>query len=60
MARFGLLKHVRGLDRFGYRLDMHYQGSPVYNTFFGSLVTVLTYILILINALSISSDFVND
>ena len=60
MAKSSFLKSLLSLDKFGYQMEMHYQGASVYKTLFGSLVSVLTYILILINALSISSDFISN
>lgn len=48
------------LDRFGYKVEMHYKGKPVYRTLLGSLVTVATYTLVLINALSIAGDYVTN
>ena len=55
-----LTQHLLKLDRFGYEVEMHYKGSPMYRTYFGSLITVLTYTLILINSLSIFSDFITN
>lgn len=60
MARSSFLKSLLSLDKFGYQMEMHYQGTSVYRTLFGSLVSTLTYILILINALSISRDFISN
>ena len=48
------------LDKFGYSVGVHYQGSSQYKTLFGSLISVLTYVLIIINALGILSDFINN
>ena len=48
------------LDRFGYKVEMHYKGKPVYRTLLVSLVTVATYTLVLINALSIAGDYVTN
>ena len=48
------------LDRFGYKVEMHYKGSSMYRTYFGSFITVLTYTLILINSLSIFGDFITN
>ena len=60
MARSSLTKYLLKLDRFGHRMEMHYQGSATYQTLFGSLVTVLTYVLILINLVTIFSAFINN
>ena len=60
MARPGIIKHLLKLDKFGYEVEMHYQGNSVYKTLFGTLVSVLTYVLILINALSVFSDFISN
>lgn len=60
MTRPSFIKHLLKLDKFGYEVEMHYQGNSVYKTLFGSLVSVLTYVLILINALGICSDFINN
>lgn len=39
---------------------MHYRGSADFQTKLGSLVTIATYTLILINALSILGDYVTN
>ena len=48
------------LDRFGYEVEMHYQGSSTYRTLIGAIVTVCSYSLILINSLSIFGDFISN
>ena len=60
MARPSFIKHLLKLDKFGYEVEMHYQGNSIYKTMFGTLVSVLTYVLILINALGVFSDFINN
>ena len=55
-----LTQHLLKLDRFGYEVEMHYNGSSMYRTYFGSFITVLTYTLILINSLSIFGDFITN
>ena len=48
------------LDRYGHKVEMHYKGKPEYRTLLGSLVTIATYTLVLINALSIAGDYVTN
>ena len=47
------------LDRFGHKFEMHFEGRSQFQTLCGASVSLLVYVLILINALNIFSDFVN-
>ncbi len=38
---------------------MHFEGSSQFRTLFGAFITLIVYVLILINALNIVTDFVN-
>ena len=60
MARSNFLAHLLKLDRFGYEVEMHYQGGSVYNTLFGALISVVAYSLILVNAVSVFGDYINN
>ena len=55
-----ITEKLRKLDMFGYAVEMHYKGSSVYQTLFGSVITIMTYTLILVNALSIGGDFISN
>ena len=48
----------RSLDRFGHPIDLLYKGKPSYKTKLGALVSLCTYLLILINLMGLLSDFV--
>ncbi len=59
MAPTSFARLFKKLDRFGYKAEMHFEGKAQYRTIFGAFVTLFVYVLILINALNIVSDFVN-
>ena len=48
------------LDRFGHKMEMHYEGRTEYNTGFGGCLSIIVYVLILVNAINIGSDFIYD
>ena len=56
----GLAIFIRQMDRFGHRMQMHYEGEETAQTLCGSLFTLAVYIIILINTINISMDFIND
>ena len=45
---------------FGHRIQMHYKGNPEFSTGFGGFVSLLAYVLIIINSIQVISDFVNN
>ena len=45
------------LDMYGHPITIKHQGQSVYRTKLGSLVTLLTYVLIVINSVDLYSDF---
>ena len=49
---------LRRFDRFGYEIEMHFNGSNSYKTMWGACVTIVLYTLIVINFFSVASDFV--
>ncbi len=51
---------VKKFDRFGHTMGLNYEGSSSYKTLFGSCISIIAYILILINASNILIDFVNN
>ena len=55
-----MYKLLNGLDRFGYRMELHYKGKPTFTTGFGGCVTLLVYVLIAINTINICEDFLNN
>ena len=59
MAPVSFTSLFKKLDRFGYEVEMHFEGSSQFRTLFGASITLFVYVLILINALNIVSDFVN-
>ena len=58
MERLGKL--FTGLDMYGHKIGVNYEGSDHFRTKLGAVVTLITYVLILINALNIGTQFVND
>ena len=59
MANF-FQKVLRSADKFGHKIEMHYEGSTRYTTGFGGFITIVYYILIAINAVNICTDFLNN
>ena len=55
-----LISVFKRIDRFGHRIDMHFDGRTSYQTVFGAFITVIVYTLILINTLNIGLDFINN
>lgn len=56
MARkFG--KYLKEVDIFGQPISVLYQGSDVYKTRLGGFVTILTYVLVLINSIELGQDY---
>ena len=51
---------LQQIDRFGHKVSLHYQGDSDFKTVFGALVTVMVYTLIMINAVTICLDYVNN
>ena len=45
---------------YGHKIGLNYEGSDKFKTKLGAVVTIMTYVLILINTLKIVSEFVND
>jgi hypothetical protein len=50
---------LRDKDIFGQSITVSYKGSDQLKTFLGSFVTLITYALILANALALFTDFIN-
>ena len=46
-----MLKLIKSIDIYGHQVGVNYKGSPSYNTLFGSLMTILTSVIVLIYAL---------
>ena len=46
-------------DRFGYEVEMHYQGSSSFKTYFGAIITCIFYIMVLVNSLNLLTDYFN-
>ena len=51
---FGLL---RKLDIYGHKISVHYKGDDVYRTFFGGILTLTTYIFVVIHSIRLVNDF---
>ena len=53
-------KFLRGQDIYGHAIGVHYNGETEFKTRFGGVVTVATYVLVLIYAFNlVTVDFVN-
>ena len=48
---------LRSLDIYGHKIGVHYGGEDTFKTGFGGFMTCATYILILINAIGLVTDF---
>ena len=46
------------LDIFGHKVGVHYRGDDAYRTKFGGLLSLATYVLVLIQTLNLVTDFV--
>ena len=46
-------------DRFGYDVEMNYQGSSSFKTYFGAVITCIFYTLVLFNSLNLLTDYFN-
>ena len=51
------LKLLTALDIYGHPIGVHYNNQSVYKTWVGSLFTLLTYALILMNTVELISKF---
>ena len=47
------------LDIFGHKVGMHYRGEDAYRTKFGGLLSLATYVLVIIQTLNLVTDFVD-
>ena len=54
-----LLGFLTALDIYGHPIGLHYKGDSTYKTRLGSLVTLLTYALLLVNLIGLIKKFVN-
>ena len=45
------------LDIFGHNVGVHYKGEDAYKTKFGGLLTLVTYVLVIIQTLNLFTDF---
>ena len=53
-------KFLRGQDIYGHKIGVHYDGESEYKTRFGGLVTLATYVFVMINTFNlVMVDFVN-
>ena len=52
-------KKFLNLDRFGHEVNLNYKGQSEFKTLVGSVVTLLTYTVIIINALAIFGDYIS-
>ena len=50
---------LTALDFYGHPINVLYQGEPVYKTRLGSLCTLVTYVLILINLSALVTQFLD-
>jgi len=57
---FKLGKLFRSFDRFGEAIQMNYKGETKFKTSCGAIATLIVYVLIFINTMNISLDFVNN
>lgn len=55
-----LQKFLVELDIFGHPIQLNYKGKTTYQTKFGAFFTLATFVIIMINFVSISTDFVNN
>ena len=46
-------------DRFGYEVEMHYQGSSSFKTYFGAVISCIFYILVFSNSINLVFDYLN-
>ena len=56
MALGGLLLR---LDIYGHKVGVHYRGEDAYKTKFGGLLSLATYVLVMIQTLNLVTDFVD-
>ena len=54
---FGML--LTALDIFGHNVGVQYRGQETYKTKFGGLLTLATYVLVLIQTANLIDSFVN-
>ena len=53
-------KFLSGQDIYGHKIGVHYDGESEYKTRFGGLVTLATYVFVIINTFNlVTVDFVN-
>ena len=50
---------LRGLDIYGHKVGVHYQGEGAYKTKFGGLLTLATYVLVLIQISNLVAGFLD-
>ena len=58
--KFSFVRYLTSADRFGHKPELHYAGSTKFRTALGGCASVILYVLVLINAFNIVSDFIND
>ena len=50
---------VVGQDMYGHLIGVHYRGSGSYQTRLGALFTLATYVLMVVNMVSLSAQFLD-
>ena len=50
---------LQKLDIFGHKVGVHYRGEDTYKTKLGGLLSLATYVLVLIQTINLVTDFVN-
>ena len=52
------LKFLKGLDIYGYSVGVHYRGDSSFKTVFGAMISLFSFILIIMNTVKLARDFV--
>ena len=53
------LKFWKSLDIYGHRIGVQYRGETVYKTYLGAFFSIISFVIIVINAANISWDFIS-
>ena len=57
MGRSKVGEFLTGLDMYGHPIGVHYKGSDTYQTQIGSLLTIVTYVVMIINLVTLLTAF---
>ena len=57
---FKISELLTSTDIYGQPITVNFEGSDVYKTKLGGLVSIATYILMLVNLIGLLTDFFND